>query len=82
MTTDTTHTPPMPQHPMKHLLPEETLKHMQAARQEMRQSVESLLPPGFLEHRRAARREMLLAARSFIDAALRRTEPPAADNKA
>ncbi len=81
MTTDTTHTPHMP-HPLKHLLPEETRKHMQAARHEMRQSVEALLPPGFLEHRRAARREMLLAARSFIDAALRRTEPPAADTKA
>ena len=84
MTTDTTQPPHMPQPPhfRKHLLPEETRQHMQAARPEMRQSVDSLLPPGFLEHRRAARREMLLAARSFIDAALRRAEPPAAGDKA
>ena len=43
MTTDTPNPPPMPPHPrpMKPMLPEETLKHMQAARQEMRQSVES-----------------------------------------
>lgn len=74
MTTETKDTPHSPQHPMKRMLPEETIQHVKAARQEMRQSVESLLPPGFLEHRRAARREMLLAARSLIDAALRRTE--------
>jgi hypothetical protein len=47
----------------------------------MRKSVETLFPPGFLEHRRAARREMLLAARSLLDAALRRTEPPEAGTK-
>jgi len=76
MTPDPKDLPPMPPrpHPLKAMLPEETLKHMQAARHEMRQSVEALLPPGFVQHRRAARREMLLAARSFIDSALRRME--------
>jgi hypothetical protein len=55
-------------------MPEETRQHLKAAREEMRKSVETLLPPGYLEHRRAARREFLLAARSLIDAALKRME--------
>jgi hypothetical protein len=65
-----------PHHPLEDYLPADTVEHLRAARAEMRQSLETLLPPGFLAHRRAARREMLLAARSFIDAALRRSEPP------
>jgi hypothetical protein len=60
-------------HPLEDLLPREAVEHFQAARAEMRRSVEALLPPGFLDHRRAARRELLLAARSLIDAALKRT---------
>ena len=63
-------------HPLEDYVPAETVEHLKAARNEMRKSVESLFPPGFLEHRRAARRQMLLAARSVIEAALRRTEPP------
>ncbi|RJP55179.1 MAG: hypothetical protein C4557_01830 [Anaerolineaceae bacterium] len=55
-------------------LPPEALEHMKAARREMRKSMETVLPPGFLEHRRAARKEMLLAFRSMIDAAIKRTE--------
>jgi hypothetical protein len=63
-------------HPLEDYIPAETVEHLKAARAEMRKSLETVLPPGFLEHRRAARREMLLAARSFIDAALKRSEPP------
>ncbi len=55
-------------------LPEETLEHLKAAGEATRKSIESLLPPGFVENRREARRQMLLAARSLIDAALKRTE--------
>lgn len=55
-------------------LPSEALEHMKAARNEMRKSMETILPPGFLEHRRAARKEMLLAFRSMLDAAIKRTE--------
>jgi len=55
-------------------VPEETRGHLKAAREEMRRSVETLLPPGFLDHRRAARKELLLAARSLIDAALKRVD--------
>jgi hypothetical protein len=66
-------------HPLEEFVPAEAIKHMQAARAEMRKSMEAMLPPGLLEHRRAARREMLLAVRSVIDAALRHTEPPKTD---
>ena len=59
---------------MKDKLPPEALEHMKAARAEMRKSMETNLPPGFLEHRRTARKEMLLAFRSLIDAALKKTE--------
>ena len=59
---------------MKDKLPPEALEHMKAARQEMRKSMEAILPPGFLEHRRAARKEALLAFRSMIDAAIKKTE--------
>ena len=59
---------------MSEKLPPEALEHMKAAHTEMRKSIETILPPGFLEHRRAARREMLLAFRSLIDAAIKRTE--------
>ncbi|HRJ56269.1 MAG TPA: hypothetical protein PK152_06975 [Anaerolineales bacterium] len=55
-------------------LPPEALEHMKAARAEIRKSMETILPPGFLEHRRAARKEMLLAFRSLIDAAIKKTE--------
>ena len=59
---------------MKDKLPPEALEHMKAAREEIRKSMETILPPGFLEHRRAARKEALLAFRSLIDAAIKRTE--------
>jgi hypothetical protein len=59
---------------LKDKLPPEALEHMKAARAEMRKSVETILPPGFLDHRRAARKEMLLAFRSMIDAAIKKTE--------
>jgi len=60
--------------PHKHLVPEEVHEHAQAARQELRKSLESLVPPEFIEHRRKARKEMLLAWRSLIDAAIKRLE--------
>ena len=59
---------------MRDKLPPEALEHMKAARQEMKKSMETLLPPGFLEHRRTARKEALLAFRSLIDAAIKKTE--------
>lgn len=54
-------------------IPEEVREHIQSARAEMRDSIESLFPPEFIEHRRAARREMLLAARALIDRAIERS---------
>ena len=63
---------------MRDKFPPEALEHMKAARQEMRKSMETILPPGFLEHRRAARKEILLAFRSMIDAALKKTEEKSA----
>ena len=63
---------------MRDKFPPEALEHMKAARKEMRKSMETILPPGFLEHRRAARKEMLLAFRSMIDAALKKTEEKSA----
>jgi len=60
--------------PFSRYIPDETVDHVRAARQEMRESIKNLLPDGFWEHRRAARKEMLLAARSVIDAALARIE--------
>ena len=57
----------------KHI-PEEARAHYKAARAEMRKGIETLLPAGFLEHRQNARKEMLLAVRSLIDAAIKRTE--------
>ena len=60
--------------PYSHVIPEETVDHIRAARHEVRKSVEAFLPQGFVEHQRAARKEMLLAARSVIDAALARIE--------
>ena len=59
---------------MKDKLPPEALEHMKAARAEMRKGIETILPPGLLEHRRAARKEILLAFRSMIDAAIKKTE--------
>lgn len=59
-------------------IPPEALEHMKAAREEMRKSMETILPPGFLEHRRAARKEALLAFRSLIDAAIKKTEEKSA----
>jgi hypothetical protein len=61
------------------VLPEETRDHLNAAREEFRQSMEGLLPPEFLDHRRRARKEFLLAARSLIDHALERMEEPPKD---
>ncbi|MEK7311917.1 MAG: hypothetical protein AAB382_08085 [Chloroflexota bacterium] len=59
---------------IRDFVPEEAREHLKTAREEMRRSYEALLPPGFLEHRRAARKEFLLAARSLIDAALKRMD--------
>ena len=59
---------------MRDKLPPEALEHMKAAREEMKKTVEAFMPPGYREHRRAARREMLLAFRSLIDAAIKKTE--------
>ena len=61
-------------HPFEEFVPEEARKHMRAARDEMRQTVEALFPPGFIEHRRAARKEMLKAARSLLDSAIQHLE--------
>ena len=61
-------------HPFDGFVTDEARQHMRAARDEMRQSVESLFPPGFIEHRRAARKEMLKAARTFLDSAIERLE--------
>jgi hypothetical protein len=55
-------------------VPEEVRQHVQAAREELRESIKSFLPPEFLIHRRKARKEMLLAWRSVIDSALERIE--------
>lgn len=63
---------------MRDKLPPEAVEHMKAAHREMRKSMETILPPGFLEHRRAARKEMLLAFRSLIDAAIKKTEETSA----
>ncbi len=46
---------------------ENARQHMRAARQEVRESINSFFPPEFVQHQRRARREMLLAWRSFID---------------
>ena len=59
---------------MRDKLPPEALEHLKAAREEMKKTVEAFMPPGYREHRRAARREMLLAFRSLIDAAIKKTE--------
>ena len=61
----------------KHEIPEEAREHFKKAREEMRSAFEGLLPEGFLDHRRTARREMLLAARSMLDAAIKRMEEKA-----
>jgi hypothetical protein len=61
-------------HPLDDVVTPEARQHMRAAREEMRQSMESLLPPGFIEHRRAARKEMLKAARSLLDSAIQHLE--------
>lgn len=63
---------------MKDKLPPEALEHMKAAREEMRKGMEAILPPGLLEYRRAARKEALLAFRSLIDAAIKKTEEKSA----
>jgi hypothetical protein len=55
-------------------IPEEVRQHVDAAREEMRESMKAFLPPGFVEHRKNARREMLLAWRSMIDSALERMD--------
>jgi hypothetical protein len=55
-------------------VPEEVRQHVQAAREEMRESIRAFLPPGFVEHRKKARKEMLLAWRSLIDSAIERID--------
>lgn len=54
-------------------LPKETREHFKAAAEANRKAWESFLPPGFVEQRREARRQFLLAARSLIDNALKKT---------
>ena len=63
-------------------IPEEVRQHVRAAREEMRESIQSFLPPGFVEHRRNARKEMLLAWRSLIDSAIERMEGKEEDTTA
>ncbi len=60
--------------PFEDKIPEEVRKHMQAAREEMRESLKVFLPPEFVEHRRKARREMLLAWRSLLERAIERMD--------
>ena len=55
-------------------IPEEALKHFQAARKEIRQTWEGMFPPGTIEHRRKARKEMLLAFRSLLDSLIEETD--------
>ncbi len=55
-------------------IPEDVRKHMRAAHDEMRKSVETLLPPGFREHHRKARKEVLMAWRGMIDHAIKRID--------
>jgi len=62
--------------PFEGKIPEETLKHIHAAKEEFHKSIEGMLPPGFAEHHRKARKEMLLAWRSIIDASLERMDEP------
>jgi hypothetical protein len=54
----------------------EAWRHLKAAGEEIRKSVESMVPPESRDHSRAAGREALLAARSVIDAAIARLEGP------
>jgi hypothetical protein len=61
----------------KHEIPEETRKHYEKARAEMREAIKGLLPEGFMEHRRTARKEMMLAVRSMLDAALEKMDEKA-----
>jgi hypothetical protein len=60
--------------PFEGKVPEETRKHLRAARDEFHKSMEGILPPGFMEHRKQAHREMLLAFRSILDASLERMD--------
>jgi hypothetical protein len=59
---------------MRDKLPPEAVEHMKAAREEIKKTFEAMMPPGYREHRRAARREVLLAVRSLLDAAIKKTE--------
>ena len=52
----------------------EAREHFQAARKEMRKSIQSLLPEGFIASRRAARKEFLLGLRKLLDAAIEHTD--------
>jgi len=61
----------------KDRIPEDVREHAKSAREEMRKGMEALMPEGYREyrqHRKAARKEMLLAFRSLIDHAIKRTE--------
>lgn len=62
-----------PRHP-RDRVPEDVRAHLDAARVEVRRTLETFLPPDFFTHRDAARKEMLLASRSAIDAVLRRID--------
>ena len=58
----------------ENLITEETREHARTARKEMRKGVKALLPPEFVAHRRKARKEVLMAWRSVLDSAIKRTE--------
>jgi len=49
-------------------------EHADAARAEIRRSLETFLPKEFFEHRDTARRELLLAWRGVLDAAISRID--------
>lgn len=55
-------------------IPDEARVHARSARAEMKKSMAAFFPPEFAEHRRNARKEFLLAFRSMIDNAIKRTE--------
>lgn len=59
---------------LREMVPEEAREALKAARDEMRQGVETIFPPGYLEHQRAARKHVLRAARAMLDHAIQRME--------
>ena len=68
-------------HPFEEFVSPETVEHLKAAKNEIKQGVEAMFPPGFVAHRRAARKEVLLAARSFLDGVIQRMDRPETGTK-